>query len=76
VQVEGLGQGGIEVFEAIETAGQALEVIVVSDVALEAVIEGFQLEIQKLRLNLLLTLHAGIQLELQYVLLQFVLLTA
>ena len=40
MQVEGLRQGDIEVFEAIETAEQALKVIIVSNVALEAIIEG------------------------------------
>ena len=69
MQVEVLGQWDIEVFKVIEAAEQALEVIVVSDAALEAAIEGCQLGIQleiqfgiqKLRL---LTLHVGLQLEL------------
>jgi hypothetical protein len=45
VQVEGLGQGDIEVFEVIETVEQALEVLVVDDVAPRATIEGCQLGI-------------------------------
>ena len=41
MQVEGLGQWDIEVFEAVEAAEQALEVIIVGDTALEAAIEGY-----------------------------------
>ena len=74
MQVEGLGQGDIEVSEAVQVVSQALEESVVGGVDLEVTIEGCQLGIQfgiqKLRLKQLLIQHTGTQPELQYVLLQ------
>jgi hypothetical protein len=69
VQVEGLGQGDIEVSEAVQVASQALEEFIVGGIGLK--VEAVEVEaiesqfgIQKLKLKQLLIQHARTQPEL------------
>jgi hypothetical protein len=75
VQVEGLGQGDIEVSEAVQVVSQALEESIVGGVDLKVkTIEVEAIEsrfgIQKLKLKQLLIQYTRTQPELQYILLQ------